>query len=256
LIRVTLPLVLLALLGTGCVPKREITPERPWETDEGKEEIRLKLAELLIDQGRTREGQQILATMRREEKPHKLPASVDLLQGEALYKEGMYAQAEALLLGALERMKGDYRPSELLGLLYADTDRLDEAVTYLRRATEVAPQTAHLWNNLGYLLFAQQDFTESISALEKAVSLDGTKDRYRMNLGFSQLADGRSKDAFNTFRSVGSKADAHYNMGHAFELRDDWQQAHSQYAKALELNPGHDLAYQGMQRLENSKETP
>ena len=57
-----------------------------------------------------------------------------------------------------------------------------------------------------------------------------------------------------SFRSVVGVVDAHYNLGHAYELSDDWQQAHSEYQKALALDPGHQLAFEGVKRLETPEE--
>ena len=227
--------------------RREAAQPPPrWSTDEGKQEVRLELAERMLDIGQVHEAQSMLRLARED---GVTGPEIDLLQGRALHLEGLHKEAEQMMLVAGQKLKKDPRIPRALGLLYAETDRVDEAITQLERSLELDDNHAATWNNLGFLLFSQKRTDQAIVVLRKAVSLDGTKPKYRLNLGFALFHAGDSAGALSAFNAAGPPADAWYNMGLARELAGDLDGARTGYRKSIELNPSHRMASDAIERL-------
>src|SRR5690606_9053204 len=128
---------------------------------------------------------------------------------------------------------------------------VEPALASCERASELDPKSAGGWNNLGFLRLTFTDDVEGArAALERAVELDGTEARYRNNLAYAQAASGDSKAALKTFLTTGTPADAHYNVGTAFERSGDAPSALLYYRRALKFDRDHLLAQESVERLQ------
>lgn len=248
--------VALLLLGSGlpaCTSRKGLEPAPAWQTPQGRDQVRLELAESLLEAGAVPTATQLLADLRAE--GHTEPV-LDYLQGRALYETGLYDEAEKLLLIATKRLRGDPRPYRTLGLLAADRQQVEAAIGYFSEAASLDASHAATWNNLGFLQLSARNYPSALDALQRAVSLDAGNTRFRNNLGFAQAAMGKDPDALRTFRSVANEADAQSNFALAKELAGDDELAHRHYTQALELNPAHERAREGLERLAASTESP
>lgn len=245
--------ILLIALLSACGPKRPVSADETWRDYESKLEVRLDVIGTLLDQGDVGRAMAIIAQMRQE--GEKTP-DLDYLQGRALFLQGMHAESEPLLLSSSEKLKRDGRPYSVLGLLYADQKRQEESVAMFRESLDRDPSNAKTWNNLGFVLTSARQYDEAVEALREAVRLDGVVLRYRNNLGFALHASGRPADALQVFRTTGTPADAHANMALAYELQGTVDKAVQQYHAALENNPNHLTAKEGLARVEAHQESP
>ncbi len=245
--RPTLLLLILGLLG-ACAPKHkgEVLEKPGWTSEREQVQIRLDIVEALLEQGRSDAALLILARLGEDgvKDPHLV-----LYQGKALHLQGMSTEAEQLYLQAAAKMGRSPEPLQELGVLYADTGRIPEAMTLFEQALELE-EDASTWNNLGVLLHSQQRHADAVSALQRAVALDGTQARYRNNLGFSLAAQGRYDEALASFMSLGAPADAHANLATAMELTGDPFGAALHYTRALEYDPAQATAQEAAERLE------
>jgi tetratricopeptide (TPR) repeat protein len=109
-------------------------------------------------------------------------AEAHLLLGNLYLFREDWAHAEAQLheaVAANTRLGTSGRPALVgeaensLGVVYIQSDRLPEAVEQLRAATgDLMYRTPHLaWGNLGWAYYEQQNYSEALSALQQAVSL-------------------------------------------------------------------------------------
>ena len=128
------------------------------------------------------------------------------------------------------------------------------AIDSFRLAVEYDATRAPDWNNMGFLLSRKYD--EASIALRKAIETDPTKDKYRINLAYSLFGENKHTEALRVFKSVLSKADAHYNMGVAHELYGENNEAEAQYQLALNANPQHEQAQEARDRILKTKEQP
>ena len=244
-------LLLLALFACG--PKdRQVEDMPEWATDEGREDLRTSILEDLIARGATSEALTLIAKMRAEGDTRSL---LDLYQGQAMAREGFATEAERILLDYRKGHLRDPRPLQTLGVLYADTDRPDEAIAVLQKAVALDGGHAPTWNNLGFLLLSAGRSAEAQEALQKAVEIDGTQPRYRNNLGFALAANGKPREAYEAFASVAPPADAHYNLGVAYELAGEADSAERHYRKAVEYDPDHVPSQDALARLGDATKT-
>lgn len=244
----------LLLMGvTACAPKEPVQAAPAWSTDSGRRQTQLSMCEDFLDHGLLPQAFDLITVMQND---GLHGPELDYLRGRALYLSKQHAQAETLLVGAAEKMRKDARPHATLGVLYADTNRVPEAIASLRTATQIDPKKASYWNNLGFLLLSEDDPTEAVEALETAVALEGTEARFRNNLGFALAASGRFDEAMRTFGSAGDPSDALTNMGVAYELAGQPSRAREHYEAALEYHPKHTAAAEAIARLDAAEESP
>jgi len=252
---ITLALLVAPVLGTACSSKRKVAVDpAPWQSDDGKQETRLGIAEKMLDIGYADEAMTMLVLAREDGADGP---KVDMLTGHALYLQGQPGEAQLLLEEVSESgsFKKDPKVWRLLGLVYADSEQPDKAIEAFKRSVELDPSDAATWNNLGFLLYTVKRSPDAVPALRKAISLDGTVPRYRRNLGFALFNEGDVDGAIDAFRAAGPLGDAWYNLGVAHELAGDAAMARARYQRALEHDPEHTQAREALARLD-SQEAP
>jgi Flp pilus assembly protein TadD len=258
-LRLLLPCALLAapmLAGFGCAKsgdaakRPEIQEPDPWETPEGRERVRLELARAMLESGDAVGALGIVAQARAE---GSSGSELDLLQARGFMLQALNSEAERMLLDVQRALPRDPRVPTWLGVIYADTGRVPEAIESFERAVKLDDASAQAWNNLGFLLMSQRSFPEAIEALQRAVELDPMQVKYRNNLAFSLAASGRLAEALQLFGTTSAPADAHANLALALELGGDRTQALVHYQHALVSDPNNTAANAGIQRLNTSR---
>ena len=201
--------------------------------------LKLDIVRRFLERGETASALSLIAAMRRENVD--VP-ELDLLQGIALRDQGMSGEAERLLLLAQKRLGRSAKPYAELCILYGGESRVEEAIASCTRATELDANDPRSWNNLAYVLLGANQTAEAVVAAQHAVGLDGSQARYKNNLGFALAATQEWDDAFDTFRSVGTEADAWYNLGIAYDHAGRAAEARSSWEHALESEPNYAAA--------------
>lgn len=92
-----------------------------------------------------------------------------LNDAKALHKAGKWHQAEAIYLHLLDTNPGDVESLHLLGLLHAETDRVDTAVQLLRVAIGIEGPRPYLCRNLGIILERAGDGTAAAACYRQAL---------------------------------------------------------------------------------------
>ncbi|MCK6482500.1 MAG: tetratricopeptide repeat protein, partial [Planctomycetes bacterium] len=147
--------------------------------------VRVRVVGTLLEQGRTELALKAAGALVRD-RPGDAPTRIAL--GRALEANGLLEEAARA---------------------YEEAARTDEALSHLRRAVELSPFTAALWNDLGFTLLLSGRPGEAVEALERAVDLDPAGRRARSNLGFALAALGRDDEALRSFRALLRPADAY-----------------------------------------------
>ena len=163
------------------------------------------------------------------------------------FDQAMAALARALLnLGRLEEAKEwldkalkfnpqNYRAWYERGFIESKTDRA-AAVSDMERAVSIQPNFASLRRDLGMLQFQQQNYTEAAKHLGKAAEL-GVEDAPLFNfLGISLSRTGQLLKAIETYKHAlkldPNFAEAHLNLGFAYQRSHNPQKAHQEYQEA------------------------
>ncbi|RME21406.1 MAG: hypothetical protein D6798_18200 [Deltaproteobacteria bacterium] len=236
------------LLGMACGAARRgpVDPPPAWQSEQGRLQTRLDVANALVDNGSPEAGLQMLSELRDE---GVKDVSLDLAQARALAKMGLTDDARDLLLELVDRHPRLAEAHDQLGVLALDTHDLDTAIEHLQQAATLAPDDAGILNNLGFALTAAGRPDDAIPVLRSALRRQSSDDRIRNNLGFALVAAGRDAEALRVFRAGLPEVDARYNLGLGLELRGDIDAAIEQYVAVLTEDPGHAAAREGLRRL-------
>lgn len=235
-----------AAAGKRADQRARAEPMPSWATAEGKAKARLDLVVALIDGGRCEEALQLIAQLRRDGAP---PDEIDVLQSEALREVGLFDESEELLRAYLKKNHRDAAAHNQLGILLMEQRKIDEAAVSFAEAAQLAPGSPDYQNNLGFALLSTKRPAEAVTALRSALKLDGSRAQTRNNLGFALVAADRADEAYRVFRSAGSDADAHYNVGVGLELRGAPAEAERRYQRALKADPQHTHARAALGRV-------
>ncbi len=129
--------------------------------------------------GMTKEAEQELAEAARLGPPSAaLWSAVGHLRAEQKNAE----EARAAFTSALEVEPGNEEAASGLAAALSEGDKLAESETVLLKALEHSPASAVLWNDLGVVRMRRGDFSGSVEALHKALTLEGPPDAAKANL--------------------------------------------------------------------------
>lgn len=102
--------------------------------------------------------------------------------GRYYHGQNRLAQAEAAYMQATALDARHVDAVNALGSLYAERGELERAVETMRKATEMAPDAAYIYNNLGYASYLLGRSDQAYAALYRALSLDSKLERAWTNL--------------------------------------------------------------------------
>jgi len=122
-----------------------------------------------------------------------------------------------------------------------DPSTFDEAETLYKKATELDPQLAIAYTNLGNIRFRRGDESGAEQLYRKALEIDERQPEAHYNLGYVMLERGYASRAVVYFEDAIKAdprfADAHFNLAMAYEALADKARARVHWKKYLELEP-------------------
>jgi len=128
-----------------------------------------------------------------------------------------------------------------LGSIYTATGKNAQAVSEIRRALQLEPNSDDGYVRLGraYLVTGQRD--AAIAALKKAVALNPYYWYNHNQLGIAYYTMGRDTDALQEFKRVveldPTKPSAHNAMGIIYARHRPWEKCIPEFKKAIQLKP-------------------
>ena len=164
----------------------------------------------------------------------------------AMVNESMaYAQlgetkkADESLQKALKVAPGNAAANFNMGLLKAEQNDLKGAEKYLKAALKADPQMAQAAYNL-CVIVSKDRLDEAVTYCKKAADLRPQEPRYAYTLAFYQLQKGDEKDAVKTLEALIEKqpayADSYLLLGGTYEKQGKKEEAEKIYKKALETD--------------------
>jgi len=130
---------------------------------------------------------------------HNLSDINYLKEGERLFREGRYEEAEGFYLKAVAEDADNSLGYGRLGVIYTHLGELNDAKEALETAVRLAPENGFYQNNLGLVLYQMGRYKEAVIYFENAVKLDEGNARRWANLGLAYQGMGekeRAKEAF------------------------------------------------------------
>ena len=138
----------------------------------------------------------------------------------------------------------------ILGAANKGLGRVGEALVAFKKATELNPNYADGFNNLGIILHELGRQDEAIEAYTKAFTIKPDFAQAYNNIGITfenQIKLGEAIEAYNKALLLKPDyAEANFNIGNAFQKQGKLGEAIEAYSKALSLNPNYADTYYNM----------
>jgi tetratricopeptide (TPR) repeat protein len=119
--------------------------------------------------------------------------------GRCLVEQGELSLAEASLLVALGLDPTLKDALITLAKLYADTNRVTEAIDTVKRALNIDPGDAKALTNLGTYLTYVDDHAAALSAYDKALAFDANNQNAKVNRALTRLTLGRLAEGWDDY---------------------------------------------------------
>ena len=157
------------------------------------------------------------------------------------YDAGDWATAERLCRQVLADGREHFEALNLLGIIQAQTQHLQEAAALLARAAALRPDNATVHNNYANVLRDLGRPREALAAYDRAVALAPRYAEAFNNRGAALQALARFDAALASYdRALALRpdhADAHYNRGVTLQGLGRLEEALQSYARALQVSP-------------------
>ncbi|HHO60098.1 MAG TPA: tetratricopeptide repeat protein, partial [Thiotrichales bacterium] len=156
----------------------------------------LRIAALLAALGRADEGLDKLEALAQEQSSWSRRVRVYLAQGEILRAEGRYRDGVEMYSRALLQKPDDPNLLYARGLMAEKIDRLDMAESDLRKVIALEPQNANALNALGYTLADRTErYQEALKYILRASELVPDDPAILDSLGWVSFRLGKMEEA-------------------------------------------------------------
>ena len=124
-----------------------------------------------------------------------------------------------------------------LGVDYMHLKQYPQAIATWKQYIKATNESATGYSNLGFAQYVSGDPAAAEASYRKGIDRDPRNQHCRVNYGVMLAMQDRISDATLQFQAVLSPAEVHYNLGSVYEQRGKIEQARSEYAEALKLDP-------------------
>ncbi|HEX7999377.1 MAG TPA: tetratricopeptide repeat protein [Pyrinomonadaceae bacterium] len=145
------------------------------------------------------------------------------------------------------------------GAAYLKKELYELAITEVRRAIELAPQSPLPYRILGEIYFQKGDKPSAISNYKKAIELGLNDARIYHDLGKAYGYNGDVKEAIENFERAieldPNDAEIYESRGRFYSTREEYGKAQKDYDKSIELNSkrGFSFLYRGFDYFRQEK---
>lgn len=170
-----------------------------------------------------------------------IPVAQALEAAARAYAANDWARAERLCDVILKSQPGNFEALNLLGVIKAQTRRLEEAAALLERAAAARPGDPAVHNNYGNVLCDLGRWRDAVALYERALQLDPGYPQAYGNRARALHALGELDGALESYdRLIGLQPDdgeAHYNRGVTLAELNRTAEALESLAQAVRLRP-------------------
>jgi len=244
-----------ALLAQRRLEEAAVHLQRTVELEPANHAAHYKLGKVLAVVGR-RQGAEIAT----ESSPQLIPIEDALAQAAALRGAGRLSEAEEVYTAVLARQPDNAVAYQLLGELALEQAQAGDAIVFLRRAVELAPDATSAWLDLAEALGEKDELEEAIGAARRASELEP-----HALLPCLIMADlcrhvGRYEDAVAAYQT-GLRCHPNdrrclLGIGHTMRTIGQHDDAVRIYRELVELYPDFGEAYWSLANLKNVRFEP
>jgi len=177
--------------------------------------------------------------------------AVILLSSWTYARNSIWENEVSLWTDIAEKAPHKPRAQMNLGIILSKEGRMGEAMVYLNRAVQLAPEYGLAHYSLGDALMQQRKYILAGESYAKALQINPDDTLARFNLGKSLAAAGRHQNALFHYRMVAGKTPLigqriYYFMGNSLYQLGRYSEAVNAYRRALQIKPDYIEAKQAL----------
>lgn len=209
------------------------------------------LARLYVQQNRFSQAKDTVAKILQKKPKNHIQWS--LLLADIYESEGNKKEAEQIRLQALEKDPSGFETNKKLSGFYFNEGNLELSMVYLQTALRGMPTDRSLLFRKGQILLRKKKYQEAGFAFQQAQNLQETSRGFSF-LGDAALGLGKFTEAKAFYEKAlsldSTEIYASLGLGKIFMQKKFWQQAESEFQKALIVDPYNKEALEGLEVLE------
>jgi len=171
-------------------------------------------------------------------------ASIDIARLHE--KQGALEKATLSYQAIMEQEPQNPVPRHRLGVLAVRQGNLDQADRLFNETLQLRPADSELMTDIGYLRYLQNRMDEAEQSFRAALRKSPQNERALNNLGIVLAHIGKEREAFAAFSQATGRAEAHTSLGFMLAQNGEVEKAKFHLSKALDRNPDHRPAAQGL----------
>ncbi len=213
--------------------------------DPDDSEARLRLAKILILQGKSDQAMDALRVITQQEvvsnHDHKLRSDAHLQLGHLEEQSGFMTSALGHYEAALQEFPSNAEAALALGVTYTNAGRLQEGEKYLLKCDSLIPNNAMILNNLAVIYMRTNRIDIAILCLQRVVELQPQNISAHYNLGMQLLSKNDEANALVQFNEAleldPNHLNSHLALSMLYERTGDMELSALHKAKAEQLSP-------------------
>jgi eukaryotic-like serine/threonine-protein kinase len=189
-------------------------------------------------------AQKALAAGEQAQRLNDQLPEVCLSLGGIYQATGKSSEAIAYLKRALELAPNSDEGYRRLGAVYLTTGRSNEAIKAYERAIEINPYFWINFNELGDAYFRTGNFEAALKAFQRIATLEPDNIFGPLNIGAVLFSQGKYNECIIAFRralDIKPSWEIYSNLGTALFYLKSYQGAVGMFEKALEMNPNQEV---------------
>ena len=212
------------------------------------------LGDILFDQGKKEEANKAYKEALKTDNRYE-----EMTKAMALISKGQSVEAESIYRGILAKDPKNVDALRLLALLASRNGAIDQAISMLLKCTELAPDYAMAWDNLGKMYRQKEDYFKSIKCLQKATELRPEWPQGWAGLGTVYTRASLHEEGIQAYlKSISLKDNqprVHLSLGHVYKTIGLQEESIKSYKKTIELDPQNGEAYWSLANLKTYRFT-
>ncbi len=141
----------------------------------------------------------------------------------------------------------------ILGLVLAEQNKVDEAITYYEEGIKIDPNFSMIYNNLGSIYRRKKNNKKAEDYFKKSINLDRNISEPHNNLGNLYLASNKHQDAIECYKNaitINPKFFlAHYNLGLVYKSLGRLDKAKKYLEESIKLNNHFYTAHRNLSQI-------
>jgi len=169
------------------------------------------------------------------------------------FKSGRILEAQDLTAQLISENPNVTFLYNLMGVILADQNKLDEALEYYKKGIKIDPNFSTIYNNLGLLYVNKSENTKAENFYKKSISLNYKNPEAHNNLGTLYKSLDKFNDAISCYKEA-VKIDpkfihAYHNLGNAYTAMGNFYEAKINFIKVIKINPNYTNSHRTLSRI-------